>query len=73
MGRLQGKRALITAAGQGIGRASALMMAREGAQVLATDVNEKALAELAAEGIETRDVERARPRSDCRSRKPWPV
>lgn len=54
MGRLQGKRALITAAGQGIGRASALMMAREGAQVLATDVNEKALAELAAEGIETR-------------------
>lgn len=54
MGRLQGKCALITAAGQGIGRASALMMAREGAQVLATDVNEKALAELAAEGIETR-------------------
>ena len=53
MGRLQGKRALITAAGQGIGRASALMMAREGAKVLATDVNEKALAELAAEGIET--------------------
>jgi len=54
MGRLQGKRALITAAGQGIGRASALMMAREGATVLATDVNEAALAELAAEGIETR-------------------
>jgi 2-keto-3-deoxy-L-fuconate dehydrogenase len=37
--RLQGKRALITAAGQGIGRASALAMAAEGAQVLATDVN----------------------------------
>ena len=54
MGRLQGKRALITAAGQGIGRASAQMMAREGANVLATDVNEAALAELAAEGIETR-------------------
>jgi 2-keto-3-deoxy-L-fuconate dehydrogenase len=54
MGRLQGKRALVTAAGQGIGRASAVMMAREGAKVLATDVNEKALAELAAEGIETR-------------------
>ena len=53
MGRLQGKRALITAAGQGIGRASALMMAREGAQVLATDVNAAALAELAAEGIAT--------------------
>ena len=54
MGRLDGKRALITAAGQGIGRATALMMAREGASVLATDVNEKALAELAAAGLETR-------------------
>lgn len=37
--RLQGKRALITAAGQGIGRASALAMAAEGAQVLATDID----------------------------------
>ena len=54
MGRLDGKRALVTAAGQGIGRATALMMAREGASVLATDVNETALAELAATGLETR-------------------
>ena len=54
MGRLDGKRALITAAGQGIGRASAIAMAREGAHVIATDVNEAALASLAAEGIETR-------------------
>jgi len=54
MGRLAGKRALVTAAGQGIGRASALMMAREGASVIATDINEATLAELAAEGIETR-------------------
>ena len=52
--RLKGKRALVTAAGQGIGRASALAMHREGARVLATDVNEAALAELAAEGLETR-------------------
>ncbi len=37
--RLSGKRALVTAAGQGIGRASVLAMAAEGAQVLATDVN----------------------------------
>jgi 2-keto-3-deoxy-L-fuconate dehydrogenase len=37
--RLQGKTALITAAGQGIGQACALAMAREGAQVIATDVN----------------------------------
>jgi 2-keto-3-deoxy-L-fuconate dehydrogenase len=54
MGRLQGKTALVTAAGQGIGRASALAMAREGAKVIATDVNEAALAELTAEGLETR-------------------
>jgi 2-keto-3-deoxy-L-fuconate dehydrogenase len=38
-GRLQGKTALITAAGQGIGHATAMAMAREGAQVCATDVN----------------------------------
>lgn len=41
--RLQGKTALITAAGQGIGKASALAMAAEGAQVWATDVNAKLL------------------------------
>ncbi len=51
--RLKGKRAVVTAAGQGIGRASALAMHREGALVLATDVNEAALASLAAEGLET--------------------
>ncbi len=54
MGRMTGKRALVTAAGQGIGRASALAMAREGAHVIATDVNEATLASLAAEGLETR-------------------
>ena len=52
--RLKGKRALITAAGQGIGRASALAMLREGASVLATDINAPALAALAAERAETR-------------------
>ena len=54
MGRLSGKRALVTAAGQGIGRASALMMAREGAKVIAADINPATLESLAAEGIETR-------------------
>lgn len=47
MQRLKGKRALITAAGQGIGRASAERMAAEGAEVIATDVNPCLLAELA--------------------------
>ncbi len=48
-GRLAGKRCLITAAGAGIGRESALAFAREGAQVLATDLDEAALAALAGE------------------------
>ena len=45
--RLKGKIALVTAAGQGIGKASALAMAAEGATVWATDVNEKLLASYA--------------------------
>ncbi|MCG7494437.1 SDR family oxidoreductase [Thalassobius sp. Cn5-15] len=45
--KLTGKTALITAAGQGIGRATAELFAAEGAQVIASDINEDALAELA--------------------------
>lgn len=53
-GRLAGKTALVTAAGQGIGRASALAMAAEGAHVLATDINEETLSALDGhEGITT--------------------
>lgn len=47
MERLTGKTALVTAAGQGIGRATAERMAREGARVIATDVNDAALSSLA--------------------------
>merc|ERR1711872_250148 len=47
MGRMQGKQVLLTAAGQGIGRASALMLAREGATVIATDLREDLLQNLA--------------------------
>ena len=49
--RLAGKRILITAAGQGIGLASALAMADEGGIVFATDINGDALAELKSRGI----------------------
>ncbi|MEO6320453.1 MAG: SDR family NAD(P)-dependent oxidoreductase, partial [Polaromonas sp.] len=45
--RLEGKAALVTAAGQGIGKASVLAMAAEGAQVWATDVNASLLASYA--------------------------
>jgi 2-keto-3-deoxy-L-fuconate dehydrogenase len=47
--RLAGKSALITSAGQGIGRATVLAMVAEGAQVIATDINGDALAALAKE------------------------
>ena len=57
MGRLKGKTCLVTAAGQGIGRASALAMKREGARVIATDINADALSTLTNEGIETRQLD----------------
>jgi 2-keto-3-deoxy-L-fuconate dehydrogenase len=56
--RLTGKRALVTAAAQGIGRATAQMFAAEGAQVIATDVNEDKLVELnGAPGVNTRRLD----------------
>lgn len=47
--RLAGKTTFITAAGQGIGRATAIAFAAEGARVIATDINEAALASLRQE------------------------
>ena len=57
--RLSGKRAAITAAGQGIGRATAIAFAAEGARVWATDVNDSTLATLSAEhpAIATRHLD----------------
>ena len=46
MGRLEGKEVIITAAGQGIGKATAITFHNEGANVTATDINEKTLSDL---------------------------
>ena len=46
MGRLEGKEVIITAAGQGIGKATAIKFHNEGANVTATDINEKTLSDL---------------------------
>ena len=55
-GRLKNKKTLITAAGQGIGRATVLAFAREGAEILATDIDQDSLDSLKKEcpEIETR-------------------
>jgi 2-keto-3-deoxy-L-fuconate dehydrogenase len=52
-GRLAGKTAFCTAAAQGIGRATALAFAAEGADVVATDLNEAKLAEIAGPRLRT--------------------
>ena len=56
-GRLEGKRALVTAAAQGIGRAAALAFAAEGASVLATDIAEEKVADLAEAFVATRRLD----------------
>ena len=60
-GRLQGKTAFVTAAAQGIGRATALAFAAEGARVIATDVNEAGLAPLAGPSIATHRLDATDP------------
>ena len=52
-GRLEGKKTMITAAGQGIGRSTVLAFAREGAHVLATDINPDSLDLLKKESSES--------------------
>ena len=45
-GRLEGKNIVVTAAGQGIGKATAIAFHKEGAHVIATDLNDKTLGDL---------------------------
>ena len=45
-GRLEGKQIVVTAAGQGIGKATAIAFHKEGAHVIATDLNDKTLGDL---------------------------
>ena len=45
-GRLQNKNIIVTAAGQGIGKATAIAFHNEGANVIATDINDKTLSDL---------------------------
>ena len=44
--RLKNKKIIVTAAAQGIGRSTALQFAKEGASIIATDINEEKLSEL---------------------------
>ncbi|MDF1584862.1 SDR family oxidoreductase [Marinimicrococcus flavescens] len=55
-GRLQGKKVVVTAAAQGIGRAAAMLFAAEGATVIATDINEEKLGSLEGCTTERLDV-----------------
>ena len=63
MKRLSGKTCLVSAAAHGIGCESALAMAREGARVIATDIDAKALESLKADGLETRILDVRNPDS----------
>jgi 2-keto-3-deoxy-L-fuconate dehydrogenase len=61
--RLKGKTAIVTSAAQGIGRATVIAMAREGAKVYATDIREDLLANLAKEvkGVEVFTLDVLKP------------
>jgi 3(or 17)beta-hydroxysteroid dehydrogenase len=51
MGRVQGKVAIVTGAGRGLGFADAMLLAREGATVIATDIECASVADLEAHGV----------------------
>jgi 2-keto-3-deoxy-L-fuconate dehydrogenase len=74
-GRLKGKTALVTAAGQGIGRATAVAFAQEGARVIATDLDPGKLAGLDREGVaETAKLDvRSTPEVEALARAVGPI
>ena len=65
--RLAGKTAFVTAAGQGIGRATALAFAAEGARVIATDINEANVRAIASEAIRAARLDVLRPEDVARA------
>jgi len=74
MGRLTGKTAFLTAAAAGIGRATALAYAREGASVIATDIDASGLESLKQEQshIETAQIDVLNPEQCASIPKRWP-
>jgi len=70
MGRVAGKVAIVTGAAQGLGRAAAEMLAREGAAVMVTDINEAGAGEVAA-GIEAAGHKAAPARLDVSDEAAW--
>jgi len=65
-GRLEGKTAFCTASGAGIGRATAIAFAREGARVIASDVNMVSLKDLGEHGIAETHIVDARNRDSIK-------
>ena len=63
MARLAGKTAFVTAAAQGIGRATALAFAQEGARVIATDLDAARVAQIAGPGLTTAGLDALDPKA----------
>ncbi|MGN6145213.1 MAG: SDR family NAD(P)-dependent oxidoreductase, partial [Mesorhizobium sp.] len=72
MGRVQGKVALVTGAGLGLGRATSMLLAKEGAKLVVTDIDEK-LAAQTAEVIAAAGSEALPLRHDVSSPDDWPA
>jgi NAD(P)-dependent dehydrogenase (short-subunit alcohol dehydrogenase family) len=72
MGRVQGKVALVTGAGLGLGRATSLFLAKEGAKLVVTDIDDK-LAAQTAEAIAAAGGEALPLRHDVSNPNDWPA